>query len=76
MVNTNVQKRGKDDNCSLNTVPLISRAFQATDRSTVNGFSLFPMFDQTKDDKKPKVKVLTNIAFGQDPFDEDFLVDL
>jgi len=73
MVNTNVQERRKDDNCSSNRVPPISRAFQATDSSTVNGF---PMFDQTKDDKKPKANVLTNIAFGPDPFDEDFLMDL
>ena len=67
MVNTNVQERGKDDN---------KHSFQAAHRSTVNGFSLVPMFDQTKDDKKPKANVVTNIAFGPDPFDDDFLMDL
>ncbi len=45
------------------------------DSSTVNGFSLFSMFDQTKDDKTPNGKVVTNIA-GPVTFDDDFLMDL
>ena len=45
------------------------------DSSTVNGFSLFSMFDQTKDDKTPNGKVVANIA-GPVTFDDDFLMDL